>query len=72
MCKMIKSKANTSFITQPNYQNICYFKIDRSKKIYTININTYKLFILKSTKINDRSKIMISPLIYFVLFMTCT
>lgn len=51
---MIKSKANTSFITQPNYQNICYFKIDfflmRSKKIYTININTYKLFILKSTK----------------------
>lgn len=44
----------------------------RSKKIYTININTYKLFILKSTKKNDRSKIMISPLIYFVSFMTCT
>lgn len=47
---MIKSKANTSFITQPNYQNICYFKIDlfnEIKKIYTININTYKLFILK-------------------------
>lgn len=51
---MIKSKANTSFITQPNYQNICYFKIDLfnadQKKLYTININTYKLFILKSTK----------------------
>lgn len=44
----------------------------RSKKIYTININTYKLFILKSTKKIDRSKIMISPLIYFVLSMTCT
>lgn len=51
---MIKSKANTSFITQPNYQNIFYFKIDLfnadQKKIHTININMYKLFILKSTK----------------------
>lgn len=53
---MIKFKANTSFITQPNNQNICYFKKDLfyadQKNIYTININTHKLFILKSTKKN--------------------
>lgn len=30
---MIKSKANTSFITQPNYQIICYFKIDLFNEI---------------------------------------
>lgn len=43
----------------------------RLKKIYIININMYKLFILKFIKKNDRSKIMIFLLIYFVLFMIC-